>query len=543
MVPARMGRIRMKNADWSIEDIIDLEYFLQQDEGDVSEPGPALRDREIYLRKIRPLEKGGEALTPSYMIRLWLQERRKIEKRSDTGQKSPLPGETFSDIHRLLSYGLMIAGVLSGGGLAFSLLNYRGTEPLNVSVYLAALLLSQCVALLLLLTLRMVRGMRRSPFRGSVVFALISRLITRLMVRVKEGSLKGLPGSRRAGIEAATGLIRGRRQVYGTLFYWPVFILCQLFGVGFNMGALAATLLKVIGSDIAFGWQSTIQFSAQAVHKIVQVIALPWSWWVPAHAAHPSLSEIEGSHMVLKDGIYHLATQDLVSWWPFLFLAVLTYGLVPRAVLLAVGLWFQKRSLARVDFTHAACARLVHRLTRPIVATQAPLPPAEESGRGELSPGPEPVVRGQEEAVCGKNVIALIPDDIFDACRDGSLATAVSRRLGCEIREKIRFGSDLEGDDAVLEEMARLRKAGPVEGLLLLQEAWQPPIRETLNFIEALRKAVGNRVMIWVGLIGRPHEGRVFTVPAEDDVRVWQQKLKALGDPYLGVERLATDDT
>jgi hypothetical protein len=58
-----------------------------------------------------------------------------------------------------------------------------------------------------------------------------------------------------------------------------------------------------------------------------------------------------------------------------------------------------------------------------------------------------------------------------------------------------------------------------------------------------LRKVVGDRVMIWVGLIGRPHEGTVVTPPAEEDVRVWQQKLKALGDPYLGLERLAIDDT
>jgi hypothetical protein len=246
--------------------------------------------------------------------------------------------------------------------------------------------------------------------------------------------------------------------------------------------------------------------------------------------------------MVLKDGIYHLATQDLVSWWPFLCLAILTYGLVPRLVLLAVGHLFQKRSLSQVDFTHAACARLVHRLTRPIVATQAPLAQIEEGGREDPTPIPDLAVRGQEATGCTKNVIALIPDDIFDACQDGSLATAAASRLGCDITETIRFGSDLEGDDAILEEMARLMRAGRGEGLLLLQEAWQPPIRETLNFIRALRKAVGNRVMIWVGLIGRPREGTIVTAPAAEEATVWEQKLKALGDSYLGVERLAADD-
>ena len=34
--------------------------------------------------------------------------------------------------------------------------------------------------------------------------------------------------------------------------------------------------------------------------------------------------------MVLKEGIYHLTTPDLVSWWPFLLLAVCFYGFLPR---------------------------------------------------------------------------------------------------------------------------------------------------------------------------------------------------------------------
>ncbi|MBW1718378.1 MAG: DUF2868 domain-containing protein [Deltaproteobacteria bacterium] len=118
------------------------------------------------------------------------------------------------------------------------------------------------------------------------------------------------------------GLVKGKRQVYGSLFYWPVFMLAQIFMIGFNLGVLAATLLKVTGADIAFGWQSTVQVSTEWVFELVRAVALPWSWFVPAEIAYPSLSRITGSHMVLKDGIYSLATEDLVSWWPFLCLAV-----------------------------------------------------------------------------------------------------------------------------------------------------------------------------------------------------------------------------
>ena len=47
--------------------------------------------------------------------------------------------------------------------------------------------------------------------------------------------------------------------------------------------------------------------------------------------------------------------------------------------------------------------------------------------------------------------------------------------------------------------------------------------------------------MIWVGLIGRPKQGAVFTRVKEEEWEVWDQKLKALGDPYLGLERLMAE--
>jgi len=533
----------MRNAIWSIEDLIDLEYFLQRDESEQDESGQTdlvRRDREIYLRSAGE-EK--QRISSGHLIRSWLEERRKLEETQE-GLKVPLPGEAFADIYRLMGYGFLIIGILSGSGLAFSLLNYRGTEPLNVSVYLAALVLSQCLALLFLLGIRLIRSMKRSPFRGSVVFTLISGLMTRLFVRIKQGTLDQIGGSKRGSLEGVIGLIKGKREVYGSIFYWPVFILSQIFGVGFNMGALAGTLLKVLGSDIAFGWQSTIQFSAHAVFKMVQIIAIPWSWCVPQNVAYPSLSQIEGSHMVLKDGIYHLATQDLVSWWPFLCLAVFAYGLAPRLILLALGLVLQNRALSRVDLGHAACRRLLHRLTTPIITTQGSLSRSSGSGtgRGDILETLNVAAPYHETPTCRKPIIVLIPDDIFEACQDGDLENVVFKALGCAIKEKWRFGQNLEKDEEVLQKLTRLREEGLVSGLLLIQEAWQPPIRENLRFIQDLRTVSGDRTMIWVGLIGRPGQDTVFTRATEEEYKVWQQRLKALGDPYLGMERLAADD-
>jgi len=534
----------MKLTIGSIRDLIDLEYFLQRDENEPGESARAAladRDREIYLRKIRPVETRRGKMPAGQLFRLWLDERRKLEKGSVAGPKAPLPGDVYAEMYRLMGYVFSIAGVLSGGGLAFSLLNYRGTQPLNVSVYLAALVLSQSLALLFLIGIRLLRRLRRSPFHGSVLFTLVAGVMARLFVRMKEGALKGLHGSQRGSIEAVAGLIRGRRQVYGTVFSWPVFVLFQMFGIGFNVGALSATLLKVLGSDVAFGWQSTVQFSSRLLYQIVQGIALPWSWCVPTHLAHPSLSEIEGSRLVLKEGIYHLATQDLVSWWPFLFLAVLTYGLAPRVVLLVMGVVFQKKALSRVDLGHAAGARLLHRLTAPLVRTQSRSAQPLVSAVDRVDPlsSVQKVAPDREDAAGREPIVALIPDDIFEACEGKDLEDIVAEVLGCPVRETMRFGRDPRQDEEVLHRVAAMTKTDHAPAVLLVQEAWQPPIREGLRFIQELRKVMGTQTMLWIGLIGKPRQGKIFTRTTPEDAQVWQQKLEALGDPYLGVERLA----
>ncbi len=137
---------------WRIKDLIDLEYFLQRDEGeeDESEQKSVLkRDRYIYLNKILPLEKEDPS-TPRSVIRAWLEQRKKMEK-SDTETMEVLPGEAFDEGYRLMGFGFLVVGLLSGSGLAFSFLNYRGTEPLNISSYFALFVLTQCLALLLLM--------------------------------------------------------------------------------------------------------------------------------------------------------------------------------------------------------------------------------------------------------------------------------------------------------------------------------------------------------------------------------------------------------
>ena len=534
--------ISSKKMNWHLKDLIDLDYFLRNDEREWDESNPkfpAKRDRELYLKHIRPLRPKGQSITPGYAIRAWLEHRRSLET-PETGQKRVLPGAVYEEIDRLAVFGFLFMGIIIGSGLALSFLNYKGTEPLNISTYLGGFVLSQILLLLFFLGLSLIRVWKRSPLRSSLIYSLISALMTMLMAKIRRRALKTLTESERDSFEAVMGLIRGKRQIYGSLFYWPVFLLVQIIGIGFNLGVLGATLLKVVGSDIAFGWQSTVQFGATAGHELVRVIALPWSWLVPSEIAYPSPSQIEGSHMVLKDGIYHLATEDLVSWWPFLCFAVLFYGLLPRLILLIFGLLAKRRALGRVDFERGPCERLLHRLVTPQMSTEGDS--VDEHPRMK-----DKKVHGADSSEFEENfrngeLIALIPDEIFDACPDEALDSVIFNAFKYPIRKKFRFGEDEESDRRILDKLSRLKKEVASLHLFILQEAWQPPIKENLTFFKDLRKILDKSSKIKVGLIGRPRPENVFTLVKEEDWEAWHKKLTALGDPYLGLERLVANN-
>lgn len=116
---------------------------------------------------------------------------------------------------------------------------------------------------------------------------------------------------------------------------------------------------------MAFGWQSSLQLSAQQVADGVRLLALPWSWFLPEGMGYPSLAQVEGTQIILKDGIYHLATQDLVSWWPFLCTALVVYGLLPRLLLLMGGYIRYRHQLDALELRNPEIRWLLQRMTTP----------------------------------------------------------------------------------------------------------------------------------------------------------------------------------
>ena len=594
---------------WTLPDIVDLEYFLEQDQDAQGEEDLKKRDRQFYLDKIRwdldetvphdllPHEDGSLA---RQAILKWLELRRDAEKKHK--QDALLPGALYKETATFLTWLFLFGGLFFGITVVASFFSYSGARPLNISYYLTLSLLGQ----LILFGVSVARLMFTRTGGISAPMPLFQRFLAlcvhKTVETLKQKSQAHISRDHQYAMAGALGLIRAKHRIYGSLFFWPLFILAQVFALGFNVGVIGMTLARVFFSDTAFGWQSTLQVGPELVHGLVSVVALPWSWLFPQGIACPTLEQIAGSRMILKDGIYHLTTGDLISWWPFLCLCVLFYGLLPRLVLAGMGQWMKNRCLGGLSFNHASCQRLLARMTTPVVSIDGSLSSVSFSGGSPSSlllhpagrpetPAPSPgknhaellsgcISEKREKMLLGsRQALVLVSDDLEEILDGDELPRQVLMQCGVTLVEQMLVGVDSPKELETIKSICSPSHAladkkslsltkdiketittdlpeagtqnpapntqhpirtqypapamGPISSIVWLHEAWQPPIKETLFFLQGLRRVTGDGTDIIVGLVGKPSADTLFTPPSDMDLSVWQKKLDALGDPWL----------
>jgi hypothetical protein len=544
---------------WRIPDFLDLEYFFIQDKHLAEEEGTTVlrdRDRRLYLDEIEPELDEDTEPDREWLIFRWLQERRSRENQEHGGH-ALMPGRMWYELYGIFWSLFSFLAMGAGAGLAWSFLSYSGKQPVNVSLFLLVFVGLQVCFLFSLLVVWGYRRLRGFDLRSSLLLSLVNKGLNAFLFKVRRYGLDSMESHRRSQFAAALAAVRTRGKGYGTLFFWPLFLLFQLFGIAFNFGVLGVLLVKVASSDLAFGWQSTIQLSSQFVANLVQWIALPWSWLLGA-ATYPDLGQIEGSRMILKDGFYHLASSDLVSWWPFLCLAIFCYCLLPRILLFAAGTFGRKSSLARISFHRPDHNQLLHRLLSPRLETSLQKKVQQTPSTTPADPGSDPPVV-EDKPVSGKAVVeqkeqkkekenkkipavngellVLIPDELFGDCNFAHLEQLCRQAFGYTVARSLRINEEHSDNNMIFAQL----KQGPDSGckpLLILQEAWQPPIQEMLRFLRELRLHCDEETPIIVALVGKPDSDTLFTQVTETDLRIWQQKAATLLDPCLQLSPL-----
>jgi hypothetical protein len=531
----------MGGRHWTIPDLIDLEFLMEQDkDGDPDEL--AARDRDLYAELTA--DRPGTTLSPRELLQGWLEARRQAVV-EESGEDHVLPGRMWHELFVLFFWAVLFGGLLTGGGFAFSFLAYSGSRPVNVTAYFGLFVLLEGLFFTVFFLPAAARRLMGKGGEGFLLYRICRRLFEAALDRLARKAVARTSADTRLQWTARSAMMHRLRRRYGAVFNRPFFLLAQLLGVGFNAGILGATLLKVIGSDVAFGWQTTLQIGTETVYTLVRWISLPWSW-LGRGTCCPTPDQIEGSKLVLKDGIYHLATPDLVSWWPFLCLAVLFYGLLPRIGLLLFTLVQQKRELSGLTFDHGGFRQLLHRMQTPLLSTRAGREPVEavedvsvEQKIVEARSVPDIEPEKEQHAA----VPALIPDEIFGTVDRRKLENAVRKKLGYEVVDFVPVLTLDRTEEEECELVARTLRQSKAEDIFFLLEAWQPPIRELFSFLAALRRTLGEQPVFILALIGKPVGENLLTPVDPLHLRTWQKKTAVQGDPGLQlVDLVGTHD-
>jgi hypothetical protein len=495
-----------------LADLVDLS--VQMDLDAAMDPGDLhYRDRNIG-RKLSYL-----AGKPQRQLRHWLWQ-------VTEGKQQSFPGENAVKTLRLITLILLFLGAAAGWVTALGVFAYNGTQPVNVVNVLAVFVGIQFLLLLMSAIIALPQNLLRFMPGARPLQDLLSALSPG---RLASAITRFLSPEYRLALEAALGRQKTRHIVYGQVRKWLILQLSQVFAVAFNLGALMSCFYLVTVSDLAFGWSTTLEFQTESFHWLIQQLAWPWRDWLGR--AVPSLDLIEVTRFYrLNKGILpnaiKLGAKDaamLGQWWQFLLMAIIFYGLLPRLLTLAFARWRFKAALKKALIHVPGAQQTLDRMNHAVIETGAVEPEASIV----LVPETIQSVNGNNFAGTKGYLInwAGINTD------ESRLESALQRAMAVKINHAMHAGgkSSIEQDQRIIEE---LRTAIDEPAIIIAVKSWEPPLLDFLDFLEALRTALGPERLITIIPISLNHKHDL--APADpNNLDVWRKKLQSLGDPRL----------
>lgn len=414
-------------AKWNLADLIDFEAALAAWDGRADGHQPRSAGRPAVMRE-------------------WLAR-----------QPAGGPGSCWVGALRLSGGLLALLMAALGAAAAWGTLDRGG---IHVVWFLAATLVVPWLFLVAGLLGWALRGkFRRSGIGGW----LIERFARRILAGRAEGAVETV---RRSGELA---------RVVG----WRLARLTQWTAAAFHAGALLGLGAMVMFKRVGFYWETTTESATESLlGSLVQVLSLPWITLAPG--AVPDVAASRRGPGWDGGG---------ESWWPFLLLALLVWGLLPRLVLGAVAAWRERRLLGHLAFQAPGHRRLWRKLT--------------EVRRGGEPEGP---VDGALVIVVG----GAEPD--HEALRPFLLNRLRVNPTGWE---------SLGVLDAGREDAARAALDKAPAGIVLLAEGWAlSPRQMDRALAEVAARAGGRRIVVLVGDAGS--DGRLKP-PGDAERGEWER--------------------
>jgi hypothetical protein len=518
----------------NLKNIIDLDYLTYRD--DTLDSKDDIRVRELKDRKIYNTCHS-KTMTDKNLLLLWLKLR-KNEK------KLPLlPGTLFSSLYTSMIYIMAVSGFFAGISTVYSFLIYHGNRPVNVTSFTAIFIVLQAALVFLTLMLILLKVLKHNTvYTGSIIQTLVSSIFFSILPKIIKKADWVFTSQNLEHIEHTISFLKIKSREYNVFFFWHFYILTSLFAFSFATGTLGGIFFKVIASDMAFGWQSTLIASSHNIHDIVSFIALPWSWFISDTIAIPTIEQIEGSRIILKQGISVLATQNLVSWWPFLCFGILFYAVIPRGLLLITGIFFQKQALKKFSFSNPKFRQLIARMKSPVVSidTQKNMESQEALENKDIEKLPlnnnikisTNSFPSHHNEFTG-NALLLAAQNVYSQKAMKNLVKGIRQQLLYDIKNSIEINLDIDNDANAIVQIGE----SDANLIILVHEVWQPPIRELVYNITMIKASMPENIPLYILLTSNSDQENLGVDKNDINFKVWEKVVYKLEDPGISVIR------
>ena len=501
-----LGEMTGAERPLELSELVDLELqFLADRDADHQH---LLRRDEAIARR---LLAGQEPASRHELFRGWL--------RALHTEPVPSPGERVQAVYRIVGLVLAFVALAAGAGTARVVLDYDGTHPVNVVHFLAVFVFAQIALIALACASLLPLG-----WLGRVRYGPLHELLRYVAYRQSGFGRRRGAAQRGGRVAALAGHVGSLGSVYGRAERWVLLSLTQRTAFFFNVGALLACLYLIAFTDLAFAWSTTLALDADDMTRLLEVVALPWSW---SGVAVPTHELVEASRYFRKAGQYD--AELLKEWWGFLIAALCTYGLAPRLLLWSLASWRARSARRRITLTHGDCELAYERLTRSLHGWTAP---ADRDG-APVDDDVVPTESGAAELPGGRGLACTVLCWADVPASAHQAAELVAARFGWSA-EAVHAVGGRNGTAGRADVVSAIAEEPDERPLVVLAESWEAPSRAITRFLRQLRDAVGKRRPLVVALVGS-HAGG-WAPPEADDRELWAQRIRSLGDPYLRVE-------
>lgn len=517
MTRMKAEKVKKTEGHWSSADAVDLEYFLMHASSSENRDESAQQARHWFQQHVseHAVEEHAEFPDPK-VLKAWLKHQKKQHKGG-----TPLPGESWQWLIGMLFWLLLFAGFLAGAGVTASLLDYDGAQPVNVAMFLCLLVGVQLIWSFVSFIVIAGKGLQWIPLHAGFSLRLLQSLMHWASTRLDRQLISKLAIEKRMFWESFWRQLRDEHAASGKFLLWPILTRIQMAGVMFNLGVMFTLMTSVVFRDLAFGWQTSMQqINDATVASVVKTLSLPWNWIWGEGQGFPSLAQIEGSRIILKDGIGAMQNPYLTSWWPFLMMAVTVYGFIPRMLLL---LWLsvqERRQLALYPIQSPSCQKLWSRFHTRYLHVTTKLFDNHSQSKDNAS---APSLLADNLAPTAGSAQSTVLDVPCWFYMDEGLGSPNEQS---EIKSLLSpYGWQVKGvlDSSPSDDGSCFERFCSGDCLLWVEEAWQPPIQEKMKRLKASHGLLPPGVFLCVGLTGKPRGASWLTPVRSRDLEIWQK--------------------